>query len=181
MRILQGYGLTLRQLQLEDIEMVRQWRNDPSVSSYMAFRGHISKEQQEAWFKKVDNEENHFFIINLNGESVGLCELKKINSTNRTAEGGIFVYDERFRNSPHCVAVAVFVSEYGFGQLGLVRIYAQILDNNLRAIRFNKMLGYEFLESGEEGKSVYFLTEPAFQKACAKIKPSLDKMLAARL
>ena len=46
MRILQGYGLTLRQLEEKDIEMVRQWRNDPQVSDYMAFRGHISRQQQ---------------------------------------------------------------------------------------------------------------------------------------
>ena len=180
MRILKGYGLTLRQLQYEDIEMVRQWRNDPRVSSYMAFRNHISKEQQEVWFNSVDNEENHFFIIDLNGESVGLCELKKINRTNRIAEGGIFVFEERFRNSPYCVAVVVLLNEYGFGHLGLERIYAQILDDNPRAIRFNKMLGYEFLESGDAGKCVYFLTKEAFRKSSAKIKPALDKILAVK-
>ena len=180
MRILQGYGLILRQLHHGDIEMVRQWRNDPKVSSFMAFRSHISKEQQEAWFKTVDNEDNHFFIINLDGESVGLCELKKVNRTNRIAEGGIFVFEERFRNSPYCVAVVVLLNEYGFGHLGLERIYAQILDDNLRAIRFNKMLGYEFLESGDAGKSLYFLTKEAFRKASAKIKPALDKILAVK-
>ena len=176
MRILQGYGLTLRQLEERDIEMVRQWRNDPQVSDYMAFRGHISRQQQTEWFKAVNNENNHFFIIELAGTPIGLCELKKIDWTERTAEGGIFIKDEQFRNSVHGVASVVLLCEYGFGELGLARIYAQILDENARAIRFNTMLGYQLLRSGEAGKSVYFLTAEAFQRACAKLKPGLDKI-----
>lgn len=178
MRLLQGYGLTLRQLQHGDIERVRQWRNDPKVSAYMAFRGHITKEQQEQWFKSIDNDENHFFIIEMHGEDVGLCELKQIDRTKQTAEGGIFIHDEKFRNSPYCVAVAVMVSEYGFGKLRLEKIYAQILDDNTRAIRFNKTLGYRLWQSGDSGKSVYFLTPEAFEKANARLKPGLDKLLA---
>ena len=178
MRILQGYGLTLRQLEEKDIEMVRQWRNAPQVSAYMAFRGHISRQQQTEWFKAINNENNHFFIIELAETPIGLCELKKIDWIDRTAEGGIFIKDEQFRNSVHCVASAVLVCEYGFGELGLERIYAQILDDNVRAIRFNTMLGYRLLQSGESGKSIYFLTAEAFQKACTTLKPGLDRIVA---
>jgi hypothetical protein len=74
------------------------------------------------------------------------------------------------------VASVVLLCEYGFGELGLARIYAQILDDNARAIRFNTMLGYQLLRSGEAGKSVYFLTAEAFQGACSKLKPGLDKI-----
>jgi UDP-4-amino-4,6-dideoxy-N-acetyl-beta-L-altrosamine N-acetyltransferase len=177
MRIIRGYGLALRQLQHDDIEMVRRWRNDPKVSSFMAFREHISKEQQEAWFKSVDNENNHFFIIEDPSGPVGMCELKKIDREKFSAEGGIFFYDEQTRNSPQCVAVAVLVSDYGFKRLGLLKIYAQILDDNPRAIRFNKCLGYELVEQGEAGKSVYVLTADSFRKASAKIKQGLRIML----
>jgi RimJ/RimL family protein N-acetyltransferase len=179
MRTLQGYGLTLRQLQHEDIEKVRQWRNDPRVSVYMAFRGQISEEQQEVWFRSIDNEENHFFIIDLAGGPVGLCELKKIDRAAGSAEGGIFVHDEKFRNSPYCAAAVLLLNEHGFGQLGLERIYAQILDNNTRAIRFNKMLGYELLEPTDSGKSIYFLTKEAFRTASSNIRRGLEKILPA--
>jgi RimJ/RimL family protein N-acetyltransferase len=178
MRTLKGYGITLQQLQHTDIEMVRQWRNDPKVSSFMAFRDHISEEQQEMWFESINNEQNHFFIIYNEVMPVGMCELKKIDLSLRTAEGGVFFYDEDFRNSPYCVGVAVLLSGYGFNDLKLQKIYAQILDDNTRAIRFNKFLGYEFLEKGETGKSIYVLTEDSFKKATAKIKPSLERMIA---
>jgi UDP-4-amino-4,6-dideoxy-N-acetyl-beta-L-altrosamine N-acetyltransferase len=179
MRIIRGYGLTLRQLQHEDIEMVRLWRNDPKVSSFMAFREHISKEQQEAWFKSVDNENNHFFIIEASSGPVGMCELKKIDPKQMTAEGGIFFHDEQVRNSPQCVAAVVLLSEYGFERLGLRQIYAQILDENVRAIRFNKCMGYELLRKGEAGKSVYVLTGDSFRTASSRLKAGLQNMTRA--
>jgi RimJ/RimL family protein N-acetyltransferase len=178
MRTLKGYGITLRQLQHKDIEMVRQWRNDPKVSAFMAFRDHISEEQQEKWFESINNENNHFFITYFQEIPVGMCELKKIDWSLRTAEGGIFFYDEDFRNSPYCVGVALLVSGYGFNDLKLKKIYAQIIDGNTRAIRFNKFLGYEFVEKGEAGKSAYVLSEDSFKKATAKIKPALERMIA---
>jgi RimJ/RimL family protein N-acetyltransferase len=177
MRTLHGYGLTLRQLQHQDIEMVRQWRNDPRVSAYMAFRGQISTEQQEVWFKSIDNEQNHFFVIDLAGEPVGLCELKKHDRTARSAEGGIFIHNEQFRTSPYCVAAALLLNDFGFERLRLERIYAQILDENTRAIRFNKMLGYELLEPTYSGKSIYFLTKEAFRRASSNIRRGLEKIL----
>jgi UDP-4-amino-4,6-dideoxy-N-acetyl-beta-L-altrosamine N-acetyltransferase len=179
MRIICGFGLTLRQLQLEDIEMVRLWRNDPSVSSHMLTQDHISKPQQERWFRSVDNESNHLFIIELSQGPVGMCGLKKIDRENMSAEGIIYIYDEKFRNSPHCVAVAVMLGDYAFRQLDLKTIYAQILDKNVRAVRFNKLLGNRLLSKGEGGLSTYILTRDSFRTASAKIRPSLDKMFGS--
>ena len=158
--------------------MVRQWRNDPKVSSYMLSRDHISPEQQKSWFQSVNNETNHLFIIQLPIGPVGMCGLKHIDHTIRTAESMIYIYTESQRNSLLCVAAAFMLTDYAFDTLQLQAIHANILDSNVRAIRFNKLLGYELMKTTEEGKSLYVLTADLFRTASAKTRPILDRTLA---
>ena len=45
------YGITLKKLALEDIEMIREWRNSPKIRAIMQNYEYITKEKQLAWFK----------------------------------------------------------------------------------------------------------------------------------
>ena len=36
------YGITLKRLTVDKIELVRNWRNDPKISQYMEFRDYIT-------------------------------------------------------------------------------------------------------------------------------------------
>jgi len=38
------YGITLKELQRDEIEMVRQWRNDPKIAGLMLDQTHITEE-----------------------------------------------------------------------------------------------------------------------------------------
>src|SRR5579862_2499009 len=93
------YGITLERLDHEHLEMVRNWRNDPKISQFMFYKGEISPQMQQEWFQSINTEQNFFFIIHYNNESVGLINISSIDWDNRTAYTGLFIYDEKFWGS----------------------------------------------------------------------------------
>ena len=77
---LTGYGVTLRRLSHDRIEMVRNWRNDPKISQYMLTQDYISPEMQEKWFQKVSQSETEFyFIVEYQNKPIGLICIRGIN------------------------------------------------------------------------------------------------------
>ncbi|WP_291321196.1 GNAT family N-acetyltransferase [Desulfonatronospira sp.] len=177
MKTLQGYGVTLEPVKHSDIEMVRNWRNDPNVAGFMHFRDHITREMQEKWFQSINSPSNAYFIIFIDNRPVGMTELKKIDHAQKTAEGGIFFHDSTLRHSIYPYAVILLRNRFGFNDLKLNSLYAHILDDNHRAIRFNRSLGYIPTEQCEEpGKRLYILTRDRFFESVAKYRNILEKL-----
>ncbi len=59
--IIKGFAVTLSRLTIDDIELVRQWRNSETVRQFMEFREEITPEMQIKWFKSIDNEINNYY------------------------------------------------------------------------------------------------------------------------
>lgn len=66
-------------LKEEDIELVRHWRNHPSIQKHMVYRERITAEMQKEWFKTIDNNLNLYFIIEYKGKKIGLINGKDID------------------------------------------------------------------------------------------------------
>ena len=49
-------NIKLEKLTIENIEIVRTWRNSKDVSSYMYSNKKIEKDDQKRWFEKVNND-----------------------------------------------------------------------------------------------------------------------------
>lgn len=143
------YGVTLKRLTPDKIELVRNWRNDPKISQYMEFKDYITPEMQEKWFSKIDNECNYYFIIVYQGKEVGLTNVKDINYDKMEGEGGIFIYADEFLNSDVAYRATMCQLDYFFETLNFNQIVGRVLRNNKRAIRYNNSLGGEPLPNQE--------------------------------
>lgn len=73
--VIGGYGVRLVRLTEGKIDLVRRWRNDPKIAQYMDFREYITEEMQKAWFKRIDNEYNFYFIIQVSEKKIGLVDI----------------------------------------------------------------------------------------------------------
>lgn len=178
MKTLVGYGIVLKPITHADIEMVRCWRNDPEISRYMYFREYITPDMQEEWFKSITDRNDIYFIINIDGRPVGMTEYKKINYEDKTAEGGIFIYEKQYQNGPYAYSIVAVRNNYGFNDLGLRVLFAYIMDDNLRAIRFNQSLGYKPTDIVYDGiKRLYTLTCEDYYKNFRRYQKFLDNIL----
>lgn len=142
--------LRMRRLEERDIELVRQHRNSAFIRQYMEFQEEITPEMQVRWFHSINNHNNVYLFTEYKGEPIGLINAKNINWEKRTAEGGIFIWDRRYINSPVALLAAMTFGELAATVFHL-RAVAKILVTNKRAIRYNKLLGFELCE-GQETK-----------------------------
>lgn len=168
------YGITLERLKVEDIEMVRQWRNSNAVRLNMNYREIISPEQQTEWFRSIDNLHCHYVIIHYHGEKIGLLNDKHIDWESRSSESGIFFGRSEYFNSLVPALVSVAGIETMFYLLGWNKQYASILRTNIKAIDFNRQLGYMLCEGQEDTDlQKYELTRESFEKKAGKIRKAV--------
>jgi len=168
--IIRKGNLSLNRLTGDDIELVRTWRNNREISQFMEYRDYISREMQLKWFRSVDNIKNLYSIVVYNGEKIGLTNGKNIDWEKRTMEGGVFIWDKKYQNSPVPVFIFILLADFALYKLKLT-VFAHILKSNKRAQRFNKLLGFELCHNQEEAENqLYALTPESYQKHAAKLR-----------
>ena len=147
--IIKGKKVSLKLIQQEDIELIRQWRNSKEINQFFIFRGHISKAQQEKWFHKISTSgRDYYFLIVVDNRPVGLVYTKDIDWERREAETGMFIADKNYRNSLVSFEASYLNGRHFFHNLNLLKNKAQTLECNTAAMRYNKWLG--FREVGEK-------------------------------
>lgn len=157
-----AYGIVLRALSSDQIEIVRQWRNDPDVSRFMVDQHHITREMQASWFDKVsaDPRQAHF-MISFRGEDIGLAYLKALNGEGleeaTVIEPGFYLAPGPYRGTAFAFAPAFALNDYCFDVMGAKELRAKVLADNRAALRFNETLGYVRLGQDNQGLEVQSL------------------------
>ncbi len=171
------YGIILERLREEDIGLVRQWRNSDPVRLNMKYQDMITPEQQQQWFRSVDNLQNNYLMIHYQGEKIGLLNDKNVDWDVRTSESGIFLGRTEFYNTfvPYLVAVAGIETTFYF--LGWNKQYAHILRANTNAINFNLLLGYHLCEGQEDlDHQRYEVTRENFEQKAGKVRKAVKAL-----
>lgn len=176
--IISRYGITLQQLQLDQIELVRQWRNDPKISRFMFYKGEISPAMQREWFNSIDNNQNFFFIINTNHSPVGLINISSIDWENKTAYTGLFIYDNQFLATDIPVMASLAMLDIFFLIFNIQSVFAKVKGDNKTAHLYNTTLGYNQTKKIEYGlgyeyllqKEIYLLKTKHLRNAAIRLK-----------
>lgn len=127
-------SVSFRQLEEEDLAMIRDWRNDPAVrEGFREFRP-LNMVNQKRWFASLD-ERTIMFVITKRGMmdmegslagvwvDIGVCGLTSIDFHNRSAELSAYIGIPQYQEVIHDVIDLLL--EFGFKELGLHRIYAE--------------------------------------------------------
>ena len=141
--VLDGYGVRLRRLTHDRIELLRVWRNDPKIQQHMFYRQEITPEMQERWFANLDKERNYYFFVEIGDKPIGVVNLKDIDLDKKVAEPGVFIYEDAYINGDVSFRACLTLTDFAFETLGLECLCGHIVPENKRAVRFNKAFGYE--------------------------------------
>ena len=164
------YGITLKELQRDEIEMVRQWRNDPKIAELMLDQTHITEEMQKQWFERMSQSDcQYYFLAWFKDQPIGVASLINIDREQQTCEPGMYIYVDEYRNNivPFCVAFAL--NDLAFEGLGLSQLFGKIFANNQASVRFHEACGYRLYETREDGLGLYVLERKAYLAARAKL------------
>lgn len=151
--IITSNNIRFTRLKEDDIELVRKWRNHPSIKKNMVYRDYISPEMQKKWFASINNNNNLYFIIEYKEKKIGLINGKDIDWEERTMETGIFIWNKYYRKSHIPTLCSMIFAEIGISLCHL-KPMATILKNNEGALKYNKMLGFKVIEDDPEKEYV---------------------------
>ncbi|WIY53447.1 spermidine N1-acetyltransferase [Devosia sp. YIM 151766] len=168
----------LRPLEREDLHFVHQLDNNASVMRYWFEEPFETFAELSTLYEEhIHDQSERRFVIQLDGDSVGLVELVEINHVHRRAEFQIIIAPDHEGKGLASRAAAAAM-DYGFSVLNLHKLYLIVDKDNARAIHIYEKLGFQV-----EGELVdEFFVNGAYRNAlrmCIFQAPYLAKLREA--
>ncbi|EAE6662628.1 spermidine N1-acetyltransferase [Listeria monocytogenes] len=139
--------LKLRPLEREDLKFVHRLNNDAKIMSYWFEEPYEAfVELQELYDKHIHDQSERRFILELDGQMVGLVELMEIDYIHRRAEFQIII-DPKFQGHGYAVSATKLAMKYAFHVLNMHKLYLVVDKVNEKAIHVYKKVG--FIREGE--------------------------------
>ena len=135
----------LRKLQKKDAPFMLEWMHDSDINCN--FQASFASADLSDVYEFIDNsfsEDNqHFAFVNKEDEYMGTVSLKNISHKNKNAEYAIVS-----RKTAQGTGLARVATEkllkYAFEELGMHKIYLNVLEENKRAIKFYEKTGFVY-------------------------------------
>lgn len=141
-----GDKITLRTIEEEDLEFLRNGVNHPSVRVFMGNRRPQNLEEQQDFFEGVINSDDgsaHFLVYNKDDEKAGIISLnEKGDKAEKLGEVGLWLHPDHHGNG-YGTEAAKIITRYGFRQLNYHKIYTRAYEGNKASQRIWEKLGYE--------------------------------------
>lgn len=168
---LQGNKVKLRALEKEDLDLLFELENNPSV---WEISGTITPYSRDVLKLYLDNAHRDIYdvkqlrlvICTLNNEALGLIDLFDFDPKNKRAGIGVLINDKGDRNKGIGTESLEILCKYAFKTLQLKQLYANILEENERSIHLFKKLGFELVGTKKDWifNEGVFKNELLFQK-----------------
>lgn len=135
--------IDLRDLKDEDEAVLFRWRAEPEVDRWMSDAAFPSREAHAAWFDELraDPDMRGWMIVR-GGEPAGLLTLTGLLSHHRRAGWNWFVGAADARRRGVGRAAQVLGLDRAFGELGLHKVFAEVMADNDAALKAQSASGF---------------------------------------
>lgn len=146
-----GTYVGLRAIEKTDLDLLLKWRNKPEFRVFFREYKELNKDNQMKWYENTvlnDNNTRMFAIIALETEEIiGACGLCFIDWINRNADFSIYIgKNNLYIDDLYAIDAAKLLETYGFEELNLHRLWAEIYSIDEKKIRFFNQL--RFIQEG---------------------------------
>lgn len=145
--MLKGQHVGLRAVERGDLPQLLEWRNRPDFRRYFREYRELGTDQQAAWYENSvlkDPSTRMFSIVALDdGRLLGACGLCYIDWVNRSADFSIYIgADGAYVDQVFAPDAARQLLAYGFDELNLHRVWAEIYSFDAIKADYLKSLGF---------------------------------------
>ncbi len=143
---IKGRFVTLRAIDREDLELMREMLNDPEIESLViGWAFPVSKYQQEKWYENnISNNNSLRFIIETPEDgAVGLATLTNIDWKNRRATHGIKLANKKNRTKGVGTDTVMAIMRYAFDELQLNRLDGSWFETNIGSQKLYTKCGWK--------------------------------------
>jgi len=145
-KILEGNKVFFRLVEEKDLAKRVEWINDPDVQRYLHFDYPTSFARTKKWFDKIvfDKTRVDFSIFEKqSNEYIGFCGFINIDVPVLKAEFYAVIGDKNYWKRGYGTEVYILLTNYGFLELGLSRIYAYLNTENNASLKTFKKIGWK--------------------------------------
>jgi UDP-4-amino-4,6-dideoxy-N-acetyl-beta-L-altrosamine N-acetyltransferase len=136
--------IILRDIESNDKDMIREWRNKSEISEYMYTDHIISPEEHERWFTSVLNDPtSRYWIIVCDNKDVGLVNIYDLDTKNQRCFWAFYVAEKSARGKGVGSFVEYSILEYTFGDLELNKLCCEVLGFNKPVVNMHNSFGFQ--------------------------------------
>ena len=142
-----GKRVQLRAVEVEDLPLLVQWRNDPEIYQYFYEQEPLSLVMQKAWFEKLlQRSDERLWIIEAieTRTAIGTVGLVHIDWRNRKAEWGRFlIYPDEYRHGGYGSEVESLILRYFFDHMNMNRLQCEVFSDNEAVIALHQKFSFQ--------------------------------------
>jgi RimJ/RimL family protein N-acetyltransferase len=134
--------VAVRDLTKGDLGLLIEWRNDPQVNRYLSDRLKTQSEI-EVWFDRLRSDPRVWLKAILEDDRViGYAAVESIDEKNRKCELGLIVGETDSWGRGIATQVLQLMLKYAFETLNMHRVWAAVIEGNIRSARLLKRAGF---------------------------------------
>ena len=157
--MLEGKKVSLKAVERKDLPKLLEWRNKKNFKKFFREYRILNINQQRKWFLDVvegDKKTVMFSIIlNKNQQLIGACGLTYIDWVQKNADFSIYIGDKNiYIDNVLALEAGKLLLQYGFSDLCLNRIWAEIYDFDKKKIELFKKL--KFVLEGKHRETYWY-------------------------
>ncbi|CUX34493.1 GNAT family N-acetyltransferase [Clostridium sp. C105KSO13] len=145
----------IRRLEKKDAERMLEWMHDEEINHNFSvdFESHTLEDAINFIENSFDEKNQHFAVVDEDDIYQGSISLKNISYTDYNAEYAIVLRRDALGKG-YSQEATWKILEYAFNELGLYKVYLNVLEGNKRARRFYEKMGFKPEGVFEEHKYV---------------------------
>jgi len=155
---------SIRPIEEKDLKLLLEWRNSERIHSLMLTDHKITWDEHNKWFQKISKyNPKRNFVFEYQSIPIGYMGYTEFDEINKTCSPGAYL-GECCGNIPIDAALYLFyyTVEYAFEVLKQKALITTVFKTNKRALKIDKILGYEIIDSKQviknnEIKDIYIL------------------------
>jgi len=138
---MQSFG-KLRSIKPEELELMLSWRNAPNVRANMYTRHEISTDEHLAWWSRIQQRtDQKYFMCEMGGTSSGIVGFMGIDTDSKNSSWAFYASPEAPKGTGS--KMEFLALEYAFHELGLHKLYCEVLAFNSPVIKLHQKFGFK--------------------------------------
>ena len=143
---LSGRLCYLSPINVEDYQVYTQWVNDLETTRFLTLASmNIPFEKEREFLKGLSEEHTYAIIDQQTDKVIGNCGLVGWDPVHGTAEVGIFIGEEQFRQQGVGTEAMQLLCGYAFDYLNIHNLMLRVYGFNERAIRCYEKVGFKVI------------------------------------
>ena len=145
--LIEGNFVNLRSLELEDLEILKKWRNNKVNRIHTREFRLLNMINQRHWFESIHKDNPPKFIMfgitNKRNILIGVCGLTYIDWKNKHCEISIILFKKNWQMLKEGKNTIALLTDYAFGELNLHRLWVEIFDTIPKNIKFFESVNFK--------------------------------------